>query len=451
MIRNLKICLFTTTILFALVSLPSCKKKSVNGTGSTNSSSFVTSPNIVFIIADDMGWDAFGHHSNINSKKANTPTLDSLANSGITFTNFWSHPECSPTRAALLTGEYAFRTGVGAVQAPPTQELGSSATIIQKYITDNTNNAYATALIGKWHVSSYTDLNAPLNFGVQYFSGILTGAVPDYYNWTEIINGSKQNISTYSTTQFVNQSISWIQQQSKPFFLWLAFNAPHTPFHRPPLNLITDQSLVDDSATISANPLPYYLAAIEAMDKEIGRLIVSMTPEQKANTVFIFMGDNGTPGQVAQTPYTSLTAKGTLYQGGVNTPLIVCGKNVTRKNEVDTTMIQDEDMFSTLADIAGTGTSKYMDGISIKPLFANASSLSRNYVYTELFGSSPSTRHDGYSVRNSNYKLIVLQNGNEYLYKVSTDPFEQTNLMLNTLSTEAQQNLDALRQIKAGL
>ncbi len=275
----------------------------------------------------------------------------------------------------MLTGKYGFRTGVGTAGGT----LSSNETIIQKYITDKTNNKYSNAVIGKWHVSGGANLSAPEGFGVQYYSGFLIGMVNDYYNWTQTSNGVQQNVTTYATTHFVNQSVSWMQQQTKPFFLWLAFNAPHTPFHRPPLNLITDQSLSPNQTTINTNPLPYYLASIEAMDKEIGRLISSMSAVQKENTVFVIMGDNGTPSQVAQAPYIG-KAKSTLFQGGINCPLIVSGKNVTRKNVVETALVQTTDMFATFADIAGAGSANYNDGISIKPLFTNASATKRTFV-----------------------------------------------------------------------
>jgi arylsulfatase B len=409
------------------------------------------SPNVIFIVADDMGWDGFGRLAGANGTKVITPVLDSLATNGITFTNFWVNPECSPTRAAMLTGKYGFRTGVGGVQSPPTALLQSTEKIIHKYINEKTANAYATALIGKWHVTGNTNLSAPESFGMNYFTGFLAGAIPDFSNWTQTSNGAQQNITTYATTHFVNQSVTWIGQQTKPFFLWLALNAPHAPFHRPPLNLISNQNLIDNQATINANPLPYYLASMEAMDKEIGRLISSLTVAQKENTVFVFMGDNGTPTQVIQTPFTATTAKSTLSQGGINTPLIVCGKNVTRRNVVETAMAQAPDMFTTIADITGAGSSNYQDGISLKPLFTNASAPKRTFAYSELFGSTPTTTYDGYAIRNENYKLIKLTSGSEYLYKISTDKFEQTNLMLTTLSTEAQTNLTELRLLKTGL
>jgi arylsulfatase A-like enzyme len=437
--------LFLVIACIAIIS--GCKKKTTTDDGGNTGT---TSPNIIFIIADDLGWDAFGSYPGATGTKASTPTIDSLARNGITFTNYWVNPICAPTRASMLTGKYAFRTGVGGVQTPQTATLQSTETVIQKYINNQTSNKYATALIGKWHISANGQLSAPENFGVGFYSGIFIGAVTDYYNWTQTSGGSQQTITTYTTTHFVNQSVSWIQQQTKPFFLWLAFNAPHTPFHRPPLSLITNQTLVDNQAAINANPLPYYLASIEAMDKEVARLIASLTTAQKENTVFVFIGDNGTPAQVAQAPYLINGTKSSLFQGGINTPLIVCGKNITRKNAVETALVQSPDLFASFADIAGAGSTNYQDAISIKPLFTNASAAKRNFVYTEQFGNTPTT-NDGYAIRNGNYKLIHLQSGTEYFYKISTDPFEQVNLMLATLTTEAQQNLDQLRQIKAGL
>jgi arylsulfatase B len=407
-------------------------------------------PNIIFIIADDMGWDVFGKYSGMHAIKATTPTLDSLAINGITFTNYWVNPMCSPTRASMLTGKYGFRTGVGSVNPAGNSTLSNDEVTIQKFIKDKTKNAYATAVIGKWHVSGNSTLNAPENLGVQYFSGFLSGTIEDYYNWVQTSNGQQQPINTYSTTHFVNQSINWIQQQSKPFFLWLAFNAPHNPFHRPPLNLISNQSLLEDANAISKNPYPYYLASIEAMDKEISRLIASLTPTQKENTVFVFMGDNGTPPRIAQPPFSRTTTKGTLFQGGINTPLLVCGKNITRKNATEKALVNGTDMFTTFADIAGAGAGSYQDGISIKPLFTNTNVTKRKFVYSELFGSAQ-TSNDGYAIRNESYKLIHLQNGTEYLYQISVDPFETNNLLNGSLSKEATENLNMLRQWKWSL
>lgn len=439
---------FFAIILFILFVFTSSSKQGVSKTHDGNAKNI--SPNIIFLIADDLGWDAFGAYPEANGKKANTPTLDSLAHSGITFLNFWVNPVCAPTRASLLTGKYSFRTGVGGVQQPQTATLKDNEIIIQKFIDNKTRGKYATAIIGKWHISADKDIKAPENFGVQYYSGIFKGAVDDYYNWTQTSDGNEQTINTYTTTHFVNQSIEWIKRQDKPFFLWLAFNAPHIPFHRPPLNLITNKSLSDSPDSIKSNPLPYFLAAIEAMDKEISRLISSLSAPQRENTVIIFIGDNGTSRNIIQKPYLNRQGKNSLFQGGINTPLIVSGKNITRKNVVETSLVQAQDIFSTFADLAGTGIKNYQDGISIKPLFKNANAPKRTFAYSEKFGGNQPT-DDGYTIRNSKYKLIHLTNETELFFNLIKDPFETNNLLLNTLPSEAQQNLDQLRKIKTGL
>jgi arylsulfatase B len=406
-------------------------------------------PNILLIIADDMGWDAFGKYPGTNGQKANTPVLDSLAQAGITFTNLWVNPVCSPTRASIFTGKYGFRTGVGTAIGGNTGGLSSSETLLQKYINDKTDNQYATAVIGKWHMSNNTQLSAPEQFGVGYYSGIFTGTVPSYTNWTKTSSGQQSTVTTYATTYFIDDSKNWISQQSKPWFLSLTLNAPHTPFHRPPLNLISDKTLIDDVTTINNNRLTYYLAAIEAMDAELGRFFNSLTDEQKKNTLIIFVGDNGTGMQVAQAPYTSLTSKESLWQGGINTPMIVSGYSVNRQNEIDNALVNGTDLFATMADVADTGTSEINDSYSLKSLFDNSTTFARKYAYSELFDSG--TANDGWTIRDNKYKLIHLSNGDEYFYDLSVDPFESTNLISTALSAEASTALTAIRAEKLKL
>jgi arylsulfatase B len=122
-------------------------------------------PNVLLIIADDMGWDAFGKYPRAKGQKAKTPVLDSLAKAGITFNNLWVNPVYSPTRAAIFTGKYGFRTGVGTAIGGNTGGLSFSEPLLQKYINDKTGNQYATAVIGKWHLSNNTQLSAPEQFG----------------------------------------------------------------------------------------------------------------------------------------------------------------------------------------------------------------------------------------------------------------------------------------------
>ncbi|MDB0039971.1 sulfatase-like hydrolase/transferase [Polaribacter sp.] len=382
----------------------------------------VTKPNILLVIADDMGKDATPNFSE-GTIKPNMPTLQSLMNSGITFDNFWSYPVCTPTRASILTGKYGVNTNVIDVGDP----ISTAETSLQSYINSNTNNDYATAIIGKWHLSnSATD---PITMGIDYFAGIVNGGVGDYFNWNFNENGTASNSRTYTTTKLTDIAINWVDDQTKPWFLWMAYNAPHTPFHLAPTDLHSQGNLPTDEASINANPIPYYMSAIEAMDTELGRFLSNLSSEERANTVIIFIGDNGTPGKVAQNPYSRLTVKGTLYQGGVNVPMIVSGVDVTRAGEREDALIQTTDLFATIANITGVSVSEIHNSKSFYPQLTSATNDGRSFVYTEIV--------DGYAIRNATYKLMKYDNGDEELYNLVVDPYENRNLIGTTLSAEA--------------
>ena len=276
-------------------------------------------PNILLIIADDMGLDATPNY-NIDGIKPNMPILQSLMSNGIKFNNLWSYPLCTPTRASILTGKYGFRTEVTNVG----QNLSSNEQSIQNYL-DGMNSGYSHAVIGKWHLSG--DISHPNAIGIDEYTGVLGGGVQSYWNWNLVENMQSSKSTEYTTTKFTDLAINWIGSQNQPWFLWLAYNAPHTPFHLPPSELYSQVGLASDQSSIDANPLPYYLAMLEAMDTEMGRLINSMSQEERDNTFIVFIGDNGTPNQVVQT-YPNRRAKNSLYQGGVNVPMVISGKNV---------------------------------------------------------------------------------------------------------------------------
>ena len=189
-----------------------------------------SSPNILLIIADDFGKDATPNYTE-GSIKPTMPNLESLISSGITFDNLWSYPVCTPTRASILTGKYGLRTEVLQVG----DQISTSETSIQEYLDINTQNEYATALIGKWHLSN--NAQDPSSMGIDYFAGLLQGGVQSYTNWNLVENGQSTTSSEYTTTKFTDLAINWVEDQTKPWFLWLAYNAPHTPFHLAPSNL----------------------------------------------------------------------------------------------------------------------------------------------------------------------------------------------------------------------
>ena len=410
--------------IYICIIFMNCSSPSIGDTEeipTTNST-----PNILLVIADDMGLDATPNYAE-GSIKPNMPVLEGIMNTGITFKNLWSYAVCTPTRASILTGKYGVNTGILEVG----NTINTSETSVQKFIDNSTGNKYASAIIGKWHLS--TVAADPITMGVDYYAGLLTGGVQSYTNWNLTENGQTSNTTEYTTTKFTDLAIDWVEEQTKPWFLWLAFNAPHTPFHLAPTDLHSQGSLPTDASSISANPIPYFMSAIEAMDSELGRLLNSMSAEEKANTVIIFIGDNGTPNQVAQSPYSRSKAKNSLYQGGVNVPMVVSGKDVSRINDQENALVHTADLFSTIATIAGVSTNSYENSTSFYPLLSNSLATSRDYVYTEISKSGIT----GYAIRNATYKYINYSSGVEELYNLSLDAYESSNLIGTNLSSEA--------------
>ncbi len=375
-------------------------------------------PNILLIIADDMGLDATPGY-NIGAVKPSMPNLEALMTNGIKFTNVWSSPLCTPTRAGIITGKYGFRTGVTNV----TQTLPTSEQSIHSYL-DAMNSEYNHSVIGKWHLAN-RDVNHPNTIGVDEYAGILGGGVQSYFNWDLIENMQSTNSTAYTTTKLTDLAIDWIGSQNQPWFLWLAYNAPHTPFHLPPNELHSQGALPSDEASVDANPLPYYLAMLEAMDTEMGRLFNSMSQEERDNTVIIFIGDNGTPNQVVQT-YSSRRAKNSLYQGGVNVPMVISGKNVTRKGAEEPALLGTIDLFASIAGIAGADVTEINDSKNFTSMFNTSGISVRDYVYSEIGDDSNSI---DYTIREADYKLIRFSNGDEALYNLTQDPLESINLL----------------------
>jgi len=416
--------------LFSL-TLVSCSENKEEALVEEDTSETTTKPNILLVIADDMGLDATPSYA-FGDVKPNMPNLEAMIADGVKFTNTWSYSVCSPTRASILTGKYGFRTGV--LRAG--DELPITETALHKYL-DSKNSGYSHTVIGKWHLSG--DISHPDNMGVVDFAGFKNGAVPSYSNWGFIEHAQTSNSIEYTTTKFTDLAIDWVEQQTQPWFLWLAYNAPHTPFHLPPTHLHSQGSLPEDTASVSQNPLPYYLGMIEAMDTEMGRLLSAFSQEELDNTVIIFIGDNGSPNQVVQT-YPKGRAKESLYQGGINVPMVVSGKNITRKGVVESALINTTDLFATIAELTGLDVAEVNDSKSFKPLFTSSTDI-RNYIFSEL---KSDTGLVDYAIRNETFKYIDFSNGNDALYNLIDDPLESENLLNRTLSDIENTNKQAL-------
>lgn len=400
---------------------------------------FANKPNILFILGDDMGVDALSGYK-LGTLNAHTPHLDHLMASGVTFTNVWAAPVCSASRASLLTGKYGINNGVNSVPGI----LSTAHKSVFKEIKEQSNGAYKTCLVGKWHLSKRRDYKHPIEHGVDDFMGIMDAGVSDYYNWDKIENGKIEKCTTYATSYFTDYAIKWINKQESPWFMWLAHVAPHTPFHMPPKETYSTENTYGNSGK--------YRAMIESLDYEIGRLIKNIPDDVLENTIIIFLGDNGTPGRIIS-GFPTRRGKQTIYQGGINVPLFVSGKGVNRTNETEDALINISDFYATFSQFVNPlafPSGKANDGISFKHLLSDSAGVERSYNYMAM-GSNRRVPYDMFAVRNQQYKLMDLGNENYEFYDLTTDKFESNDLLKGVLNDEQKvaksELLSLLKQI----
>ena len=403
--------------------------------------------NVVLIIADDLGKDFCDIYPDHAANTVHLTNVRRLLNRGVIFNNAWSNPLCSPTRAGILTGRYSFRTGVGDVVDGPNPKLNINENIIPKVLNIYSPNGISKACIGKWHVTTGGPVgyNYPNTMGFDHFEGSLTGALGQpgqlaigYNNWTKITNGVSSNCTNYATTENVNNAIAYLNSQpsTKPFYLQLAFNAPHTPYHLPPMNLIAPITLSGIQSDITANPVPYFQAMVEAMDKEIGRFFDYLISSGKwVTTDIIFIGDNGNDPLVAQTS----PSKGSLYQGGVTVPFIISGPDVVNPNRISNAMVNTADIFATVLEMFGDTNwqsqipTTTVDSRSLMPILQNTATTTRPWAFSEVFRTTP-LASDGKSIRNADYKLLKFANGTEKFFNLTVNSGENNNLLQTNMT-----------------
>jgi arylsulfatase B len=401
--------------------------------------------NIILIIADDLGSNWCGFSEN-RVDTVNMPNVRKLLSRGVRFSNAWANPVCSPTRAGLLTGRYSFRTGVGNV-VNTANSLDTAEMTIPKLLKNaHAPTNYAVANIGKWHLhtSMPANYNHPSRLGWDTYAGVFTGQpVTTYTNWAKITNGVASNSTQYLTTETANDAINWLNQQNtKPFFLWLAFNAPHSPYHLPPDSLIINRSLSGTTADINANPKNYFKVMAEAMDNRIGKIVEWLEVNNKmSNTDIIFMGDNGNALRTVQTAPNN-RAKSTVYQEGIHVPFIISGPSVVQPNRVSSALVNVHDLFATIVELAGftnwrsqIAAHKPVDSKSLVPILNNTATEARPWAYSEIFDVSATSQVNSRAIRNTTYKLIHLDSSRtQAFYNLATDPNENINLLSRTLT-----------------
>ena len=401
--------------------------------------------NILLIIADDLGADGFPLTAAAGASTPPMPNITALKNSGVLFSRAYAHPTCSPTRASILTGRHPFRTGIGAQLTGATSpQLQASEFTLPEAFAANAGLGYSLAMFGKWHLNSGAGTNdTPRTIGGwPHFAGTISGALPDYNAWSKITNNVITSSTTYATTDTANDVISWITSRpvGTPWFAWAAFNAPHAPLHVPPAGL--------HSYGTPATNRGQYEAMCEALDTEVGRILANVN---LATTNVIFIGDNGTPQNVIQTPYTSAHSKETIYEGGIRVPLIIAGPAVVSPSRTSTARVHGVDLYSTILEMAGVNVgatqpaANKLDSQSLMPILQNTSASTRT-AFSQEFGTDLATSVSGRVVTDdSGYALLTFDDGREELYATTTDANETTNLLGSSIISTAQAAYAALK------
>jgi arylsulfatase B len=237
-------------------------------------------------------------------------------------------------------------------------------------------------------------------------------------------DGNTTTENTYVTQYLTDRAIEWIEDQNQPWFCWFAHAAPHSPFHVPPDGLYTVNNPTNNKRK--------FVAMVEAIDHELNRLLNTIPQTVKDNTIFIFIGDNGTPVSLIQ-DYPDGHGKATLYQGGISVPMIVAGAGVTRQGERESALVHINDIYATILNIAGADLPGGIhNSLSFAHLLKGESGDTRSYNYTDFEeGNTPT-----FAIRNQRYKLIDYQNGIQEFFDLQEDSLEFNNLLLTSLTPE---------------
>lgn len=409
-------------------------------------------PNIVFILADDLGWTDLNC---TGSDFHETPHINWLREQGMLFTRAYTNAANSaPSRASIMTGMYSPRHGVYTVEPadrgkPENRKLISmpnQSTLENKFTTFPKilqENGYKTIHIGKWHLGSDSTGNGPLQHGFDInIAGDRNGHPFSYFypfcnNHGQCLTNLELNDSTYNylTDRLTSEAILQIKASNdRPFFLYLSHYAVHTPIQAP--GEITGKYTRKRSGERHFNPK--YAAMIESLDTSVGKVIHAL--EEKnilSNTVIVFMSDNGGMLHGISDNYPLREGKGTPYEGGNRIPLIIAFGDKIEANSTNGINVMGADLFPTLLDFANIPIAHAVDGISLKDELYGKHSLERERdlffffpAYLEGYGNTDSFRATPYSsVISGDWKLIrFFEDSRVELYNVKEDIGESRDL-----------------------
>jgi arylsulfatase B len=416
-------------------------------------------PNIVIFLADDLGWADVGYHG---EEVIETPNLDRLAAEGVQLDRFYSTPICSPTRAALMTGRDPMRLGIAYGVIMPWHTIGVHPD--ELFMLKAFRRAgYQTAMVGKWHLGHAQQTYHPNQRGFEHFYGHLhteVGYFPPFANQGGRDfqrNGETIDDEGYETFLLGKEGARWIRDrdESKPFFLYMPFIAPHTPLEAPD-DLLAKYENMDDDRKPSRSDQTYtsrrlamlvggddsrgaYAAVVDAMDQAIGTVLKALDDEGVANdTIVLFFSDNGGAayalGGADNVPLRG--GKGDTFEGGIRVVSAMRWPGTLASGSINTSIMSAMDVFPTLAAAANIPVeSKFeLNGYNLWPALEAGKRRARE-EYLFFASETPIRGHFNITAFNDEWKLIqeidqglLAADLTTHLFRIGEDPNEHNNL-----------------------
>ena len=398
------------------------------------SAAAATKPNILFIVADDLGWSDVGWHNGFGK----TPHMDKLVKKGIELDQHYVQPVCTPTRTALLSGRYPGRFGPHALAPSNLRAMPLGTVTLASALK---SMGYATVQTGKWHLGAKQEWG-PTAFGFDHGYGTLTGAADPWthkyrkgtYEDTWHRDGKRLDEEGNATELVAAEAVRRIEEKKGPWFIYVAFHAVHTPVDAPEefKKLYEGVKFHDEPAKQDSRLR--MAAMVSQMDAKIGQMVAALEKTgQRENTLIVFTSDNGGieslqnayVGKVGHSPLNSENdplrgQKGTLFEGGTRVCAFANWPGMLKPRKV-TTPMHVVDWFPTIAALVGYAptTNLQWDGVNQWPLLSGATDKSAERSIYIAYG--------GHSLRHGDWKLIQQGKGDPQLFNIAADPFEKTN------------------------
>ncbi|MEM1138040.1 MAG: arylsulfatase [Bacteroidota bacterium] len=390
--------LFFVSLIFLLLS--SCEKP-------TEEKKANKPPNIVLILTDDQGWGDLSINGNRN---LSTPNIDALAKNGVAFDRFYVSPVCSPTRAEILTGRYAVRSGVYSTSAGG-ERIDLDEVTIADYLKENN---YNTACYGKWHSGMQYPYH-PNGRGFDDYYGFCSGHWGNYFSPMLERNGEIVKGEGFIIDDFTDKAVSFIEENKEnPFFLYLPYNTPHSPMQVPDKwwDKFKDKELVDLHRDPAEEDLVFTRAALalcENIDWNVGKVMETLRAQGlEENTIVIYLSDNG-PNSYRWNDGMK-GRKGSTDEGGVRSPLIMQWKGKFEGGKKINQIASSLDLLPTLTDFAEMQSQykKPLDGKSLKPLLLEESPDWQERAIVSHWKGKTSVRNQQYRLDHENHLFDML-------------------------------------------